>query len=297
MPSASCKCFKIVACDTFRISARESAEWKGYFSRFERIWISRKSTRGLPDRGSSCMSLRPCRTYWHQRWTLWRLEASSPNCAKSLVWISFVSTPSLKRKRMITLCPKSIWHDEIRHVHESRRKLVSFSGSLTTSDLGYSETEEVLLSRFNEMGISLWDLLDHPRHYLLTSRYWLMNPDPGIQLQCTKSYFLLDTFCPEGRFPCNRCETTENDIFRPLNQSQCISLIRTLRVEISPFEFISQTLLQQFPSLPFTFVQNHRMAFRIVYSNSTIVLKIRENPPAAENRPGLLPRETEIRNS
>jgi hypothetical protein len=28
-----------------------------------------------------------------------------------------------------------------------------FSGSLMTSDLGYQETEEVLLSRFNEMGI------------------------------------------------------------------------------------------------------------------------------------------------
>jgi hypothetical protein len=40
--------------------------------------------------------------------------------------------------------------------------MVLFSGSLMISDLGYQETEEVLLSRFNEMGISLWDSLDHP---------------------------------------------------------------------------------------------------------------------------------------
>jgi hypothetical protein len=31
--------------------------------------------------------------------------------------------------------------------------MVMFSGSLMTADLAYQETEEVLLSRFNEMGI------------------------------------------------------------------------------------------------------------------------------------------------
>jgi hypothetical protein len=31
--------------------------------------------------------------------------------------------------------------------------MVLFSGFLVTSDLGYQETEETLLSRFNEMGI------------------------------------------------------------------------------------------------------------------------------------------------
>jgi hypothetical protein len=31
--------------------------------------------------------------------------------------------------------------------------MVLFSGSLMTSDLGYQGREEVLLSRFNEMGI------------------------------------------------------------------------------------------------------------------------------------------------
>jgi hypothetical protein len=31
--------------------------------------------------------------------------------------------------------------------------MVLFSGSLMTSDLGYQETEEVLLGGFNEMGI------------------------------------------------------------------------------------------------------------------------------------------------
>jgi hypothetical protein len=31
--------------------------------------------------------------------------------------------------------------------------MVLFSGSLMTSDLDYQETEEVLLSRFTEMGI------------------------------------------------------------------------------------------------------------------------------------------------
>jgi hypothetical protein len=30
--------------------------------------------------------------------------------------------------------------------------MVLFSGSLLTSDLGYQESEEVLLSRFNEIG-------------------------------------------------------------------------------------------------------------------------------------------------
>jgi gamma-glutamylcysteine synthetase len=33
--------------------------------------------------------------------------------------------------------------------------MVLFSGSLMISDLGYQETEEELLSRFNEMGIWL----------------------------------------------------------------------------------------------------------------------------------------------
>jgi hypothetical protein len=31
--------------------------------------------------------------------------------------------------------------------------MVLFSGPLMTSELGYQETEEMLLSRFNEMGI------------------------------------------------------------------------------------------------------------------------------------------------
>jgi hypothetical protein len=31
--------------------------------------------------------------------------------------------------------------------------MILFSGSLMTSDLGYQETEEVPLSRFNEIGI------------------------------------------------------------------------------------------------------------------------------------------------
>jgi hypothetical protein len=52
-----------------------------------------------------------------------------------------------------------------------------FSGSLMTSDLGYQETEAVLLSRFNEMGILLWDSLNHPR----ATTYWpLSNAKRGL---------------------------------------------------------------------------------------------------------------------
>jgi hypothetical protein len=41
----------------------------------------------------------------------------------------------------------------IRKVDDGRREMVLFSGFLVTSDLVYQETEEVLVSRFNEMSI------------------------------------------------------------------------------------------------------------------------------------------------
>jgi hypothetical protein len=116
-----------VVCETFKVSASKSAEGKGCFSSADGIWISRSSIGGLPDRDSSCQSARPCQTYWHQRWTLRKREAASPNYAESRVCISLRSVPSLSRKRMITLSSISMTSDVIPEVHHDRLRMTFFA--------------------------------------------------------------------------------------------------------------------------------------------------------------------------
>jgi hypothetical protein len=92
-------------------------------------------------RGSSCITSRFCGTYSHRHRMPLRPLVASSNYVEHRVLISCPSTPSLKRKRMITLCLNSKRGGKMRKVHDNHRRMALFSSSTANYDLGYQRTK------------------------------------------------------------------------------------------------------------------------------------------------------------